>query len=285
MYNFLGLLVAFKGNMALKGNLRDFSITQLLNLISLARKSGGLHIEGAEDIATLIFKEGRLAYAQIGANNLNLLQIAVQEKRISATQYNLLSQRLHGLTDKETGLFLINGNYLSQGEIFKLLENYYASLMRRLFTWLEGYFHFEASEIILDDKIPTRMALESIIVEGAREVQELEELKAEIPSLEMALKFVDRPDLNIKNVNLSQNEWKVVGYVNPKNSIQQIAHTVRMDELEIRRVVYALLQAGLVELIRPDGLPVPLSGKTIQPMNRKDQKSLVTRLIDRIRNV
>jgi hypothetical protein len=42
------------------------------------------------------------------------------------------------------------------------------------------------------------VALESIIVEGAREVQELEELKAEIPSLEMALRFVDRPDLNIK---------------------------------------------------------------------------------------
>jgi hypothetical protein len=53
---------------------------------------------------------------------------------------------------------------------------------------------------------------------------------------------------------LSTVEWKVVGYVNPKNSIQQIAHTVRMDDLEIRRVVYALLQAGLVELIRPDGM-------------------------------
>jgi hypothetical protein len=140
--------------MALKGNLRDFSITQLLNLISLAKKSGGLHIEGVEDIATLIFKDGRLAYAQIGSGNLNLLQVAVQEKKISATQYNLLSQRLHGMTDKEIGLFLMNGNYLSQGEVFKLLEEYYFNLMRRLFTWVEGYFHFEASEAIQVIKYP-----------------------------------------------------------------------------------------------------------------------------------
>ena len=32
--------------MALKGNLHDFSITQLLNLIHLARKTGTLAIDG-----------------------------------------------------------------------------------------------------------------------------------------------------------------------------------------------------------------------------------------------
>ena len=35
--------------MALKGNLRDFSTTQLLNLINLARKTGTLTIEGSSD--------------------------------------------------------------------------------------------------------------------------------------------------------------------------------------------------------------------------------------------
>jgi hypothetical protein len=32
--------------MAVKGNLRDFSVTQLLNLINLARKTGTLTVEG-----------------------------------------------------------------------------------------------------------------------------------------------------------------------------------------------------------------------------------------------
>lgn len=34
--------------MALKGNLRDFSTTQLFNLINLARKTGALTIEGQD---------------------------------------------------------------------------------------------------------------------------------------------------------------------------------------------------------------------------------------------
>ena len=40
--------------MALKGNLRDFTITQLLNLVNLAQKTGTLVIEGSDDTARVI---------------------------------------------------------------------------------------------------------------------------------------------------------------------------------------------------------------------------------------
>ena len=34
--------------MALRGNLRDFTVTQLLNLINLAQKTGTLVVDGPE---------------------------------------------------------------------------------------------------------------------------------------------------------------------------------------------------------------------------------------------
>jgi hypothetical protein len=49
--------------MALKGNLRDFNITQLLNLVNLARKTGALTIDGRGKQAKIYFKEGKLVYA------------------------------------------------------------------------------------------------------------------------------------------------------------------------------------------------------------------------------
>ena len=52
--------------MALKGNLRDFTITQLLNLINLARKTGTLIIEGPTDVARVAFRDGKLSFAQYG---------------------------------------------------------------------------------------------------------------------------------------------------------------------------------------------------------------------------
>jgi len=120
------------------------------------------------------------------------------------------------------------------------------------------------------------------LFEGARQLREWEQLQDEIPSLDMALKFTDRP---LKNVSLSVEEWRVVSYINPKNTMKQIAQTNKMNDLEIRRIVYGLLQAGLVEIVRPEGMVIPMSPKTFPTQNKEEQKSLVNRLIGRIRSL
>jgi predicted DNA-binding transcriptional regulator len=101
----------------------------------------------------------------------------------------------------------------------------------------------------------------------------------------MALKFTDRPGTNLRNINLSVQEWRVVSFVNPKNSMRQIARATKMNELEIRRVIYGLLQAGLVEIIRPAGVVPPAPGRMFPTQNKEEQKSLINRLIERIRSL
>jgi hypothetical protein len=271
--------------MALKGNLREFSFIQLLNLVNLAKKSGALYVEGISEIAKIVFREGKISYAVIGEDQTNLLHLLTAEKLITPTQETLIINKNKSYSDKEMGIFLINAGYVNQEIIFSTIEKRLSEVIRQLFTWVEGFFRFEMGEMLPPDRVPVRLDLENLIIEGARQHHELEELKEEIPSLEMALKFTERPGTNIRNVNLSVQEWQIVSYVNPKNSIQQIARATKMNELEIRKVVYALLQAGLVEIVRPGGLPVSLSGKVFTSKNTPEQKSLVNRLINRIKSI
>jgi hypothetical protein len=93
--------------------------------------------------------------------------------------------------------------------------------------------------------------------------------------------------VNLRNLNLSADEWKVISFVNPKNTIHQIAKTTNKNEFEIRRIVYSFLQAGLVELVRPEGAPLPpLPPKLTPPeVNKTEQKSLIFRIISRIRSL
>ena len=161
-------------------------------------------------------------------------------------------------------------------------------VVNRLFTWVEGLFRFENDLLPPDDKITVRISLENIIIEGSRRLKELEHLQDEIPSLDVALKFTERPGTNIRNVNLSADEWKVVSYINPKNSIKQIAAATKKNDLDIRRIVYGLLQAGLVVLIRPEGAPPTLAqtrAAAAPPVDKDEQKSLINRLISRIRSI
>lgn len=273
--------------MALKGNLRDFTITQLLNLISLAQKTGTLIIEGPSEAAWVSFREGKLAYAQIGQEDNSLAAVLYRANKISAPQHRAIKERAGKMSDKELGLLLINANYLSQQDILTSLQGYFTHVVKRLFSWAEGFFRFETNILPPEDRITVRVNLENLIIEGARQLREWQQLQQEIPSLDMALKFTNRPGANLRNVNLSVEEWRVVSYINPKNTIRQIARTVKMNDLEIRRIVYGLIQAGLVEIARPEGAR-PLSiqaGQSLPKKDKEEQKSLINRLISRIRSL
>lgn len=274
--------------MALRGNLRDFTVTQLLNLVNLAHKTGTLVVEGPSDEARIAFRDGKLAYAQIGSEDNRLATILHRANKLSVGQYRAIQQRANHISDKELGLLLINAGYVSQEDILTNLQIYFTDVIRRLFTWVEGIFRFENDLLPPEDRINVRLDLENLIIEGSRQLREWEQLQDEIPSLDMALKFTDRPDVNIKKVNLSVEEWRVVSYINPKNTIKQIGAVTKLNELEIRRIVYGLIQAGLVEVIRPEGAPPSPRQSTARAMptpDKEEQKSLVNRLITRIRTM
>jgi hypothetical protein len=271
--------------MALKGNLRDFTVTQLLNLINLAQKTGTLAIEGPNEVAFISFQGGKLIYAQIGKVDSSLTAILTKAGKMTAKQSEVIKSHAGDKSDKELGLLLINAGYLTQQDILSGIHDYVLEIVYQLFTWIDGFFRFDANILPPGDSITIKLDLENIIMEGSRRVQEWERLQDELPNLSMALDFVERPGANIRDVNLTVEEWKVVSYINPKNSIHQIAKANKMNDLEIRRIVYGLLQAGLVELVRPDGMPVPKQIRRMPPVDKKKQTSLVNRLIDRIRSM
>ncbi len=128
--------------MALKGNLRDFTITQLLNLINLARKTGTLSIEGSSDVARVMFREGKLSFAQYGKEDVSLASVLARCNKISPSQFRILKERTAQMSDKELGLLLINAGYLSQEDILSSLQQYFVDVVRRLVHLGGGFFPF-----------------------------------------------------------------------------------------------------------------------------------------------
>jgi hypothetical protein len=285
--------------MALKGNLRDFSTTQLLNLVNLAKKTGSIIIEGPGQMAQMAFRNGKLIYAQMGQEDGNLAFILHKAGKLNEEQVKVLRARAATAGDKELGLLLINAGYVSQGDIIASIRTHVLDVVYRLFTWVEGIFRFEPAIMPGEDKITVPIDLENVIIEGTRRVREWEHLVDELPSLDLALKFANRPNVNmaekIKEMKLSVEEWRVVHFINPKNSIKAIAKANNMSDLEIRRIVYSLIQAGLVELIRPEGMParpapVTSAGKkaaaqAASPEGKAQQANVINKLISRIKSL
>jgi hypothetical protein len=276
--------------MALKGNLRDFSTTQLLNLINLARKTGTLAIDARDDRARLSFREGKLVYATLG-QDAHLAAILHRAGKISEEQSRTIQAQASAKSDKELGLLLINAGYVSQSDILQSVHSYILGNVYPLFTWPDGTFRFESNVLPFGDRINVSIDLENVIMEGSRRLKEWERLQDELPNLDMALKFADRPGANMRNISMSVEEWRVVSFINPRNTIRQIAQYNNMSDFQVRKIVYGLLQAGLVELVQPEGIiprPRPGAPSGQAPLTTRGpavKRGVVLRLIDRIRKL
>jgi hypothetical protein len=274
--------------MALKGNLHDFSITQLLNLIHLARKTGTLAIEGKNSTARASFREGKLVFAQTEVMDGRLVGLLVKVGKITPEQSKKIPTNK---TDRELAVTLVQAGLLTKTELEQMVRNNVKEVVDKMFALAEGLFRFEPN-VLPEDRLWAEppVNLDSIIMEGTRRLKESEKLQEELPNLDVTMRFTDRPDARLRNVNLSVDEWRVVSYINPKNTIRQIAQANGMSDLQIRKIVYAMLQAGLVELIQPIGMPAVAApaGRPVPPKafaTVDEKRSVVNRLIDKIKRI
>jgi hypothetical protein len=289
--------------MPLQGNLRDFSTTQLLNLINLAGKTGTLmffegirsaekdaignikQLPGAER-ARVAFRSGKLIAAQLGAQDGNLVSVLNKAGKLTDDQARIIRERTSNTNDKALALLLINANYVSQRDIVASIQQHTLDVVYNLLTWAEGPFRFEDNLLPGADRIVVPIDLENVIIEGARRIREIEQLTSHLPNLDMALKFPENPREKFKGIHLSVEEWRVVSFVNPRNTIRQIAKANNMSEIEIRRIVFGLEQAGLVEIVSPPGAPAlqRAAGGPQAVRAPSVEKSVVERIINRLRS-
>ncbi len=284
--------------MALKGNLEDFGITQLLNLINLARKTGTLYLEGPEGAAFLCFREGKLIYASRDGVEDSLPVILQRAGVFNSDHVRMIQENMPGKPDQDIAKVLITSGRLKQQVVLRHLNAHVLDLVYQVFSWSRGQFRFEPSELPVRGRITTAIALENVIMEGNRRLKEWERLRDELPDLDISLKFAERPSAPLRDIKLSVEEWRVISFINPQNTIRQVAQYNNMDELQIRKIVYGLLQAGLVEMVRPQRptMTAPATSKTGEskpaeavpssPMQRPAVKrGIIQRLIRRIREL
>lgn len=298
--------------MALKGNLADFSTTQILNLIHLARKTGTLRLfepvltgetmlDGAgnkrprivagKERATVAFHEGKLILAAMGDQDGHLANVLHKAGKLNTEQARIIRERGAKYSDKALALMLINANYVTQADVVRSIKQHTVDIVYDVMTWEREPFLFEENLTPPQDRITVPIDLKNVIIEGTRRAQEIKPLEEELPNLDMALKFPEAPGEKFRGIHLGVEEWRVVSYINPKNSIRQIAKACNMTDTEIRRIVYALLQAGLVQLVRPPGMQAPPPPQ-VQSVARRPtpiippttvKRSVVERLIARIK--
>jgi hypothetical protein len=272
--------------MALVGNIRDFGLSDFLYLVDRGYKTGCLHLDRPDDGASLYFDKGKLISATRRHDDALVTDLLVRKGKLSEQQAQqaIIAQRNDG--GANVTQVIVQLNLLPRDELQKALQQHVEEAVYGLFAWPEGEFRFEPGQRpdALAPIMPAPLAVEHLIMEGVRRIDEWGRIRDRIPSNDMVVKFVEQPGEKAKGINLAPEEWRVFARINGKDTLAEIAQKTGMSDFDVCRIVYGFLTAGLVDVIRRPVVMPAMAGRAAAEVPRV-KKSLVSRIINRIRGM
>ena len=199
--------------MALSGTIGDFGLADIFQLIGIQRKTGTLTLDRKGETVTIKFLEGTIAGADNSGQDVEdrLGAVLVRTGRISEAQLNeaLKSQRK---TLQRLGHILVRRGYISQDQLVEALRVQQLQVVYRLFRWHEGGYHFHSSDSVdYDEQHFTPISAETILMEGARMVDEWPLIERRIRSDQMVFRLSEaarRIDLERKDNDETETEFE-----------------------------------------------------------------------------
>lgn len=242
---------------ALHGNLRDFGIGEVFQLIGQQRKTGVLSVRGGSGEVELRFDQGRIVSASpVGVHE----QAALGEMLVRCGL--LTRERLLELErERENSLLRLDRLLAERGVLPREQIEEIEDLLTRetlfdLLRWTEGSFHFVSRPIPHDRDPQALLAAEQILMDGLRMVDEWRSLAGELPPESAVLRrrgsLEDyrhaRAGADPRRV---AEEERVLLLVDGRLSVRRIIDLSRLGSFECARILAALQRDGWIEATAP----------------------------------
>ena len=138
--------------MSLVGNLEDLGLGEILQIVSLSRRSGVLSLSSRGREARIIFQNGQVIRARSTSFQQNLGEVLIQKGVIDLT---ILKRALSIQADEGyvqlLGALMIERFGVSADSIEAVVREQIENVVYSLFAWAEGTFEFELQDIAEGD--------------------------------------------------------------------------------------------------------------------------------------
>jgi len=237
--------------MALRGDLRDFSLPDIFHLVASSRKTGVLRIRSSDAEGSVWFHDGEVFFAQSDWKYEPLGQRMVAQGKITANALEraLEIQQAEG---KRLGQILLSEGYISQQVLESFVQEQIQDTIFDLMRWEEGGFGFEPISLPVDEDIGLSVSIENLIMEGSRRLEEWSRITKKLPSMEIVFKMATAPGEGAREISLKPAEWTVLLKVDGTRTVSELARDTNRTEFDVARILYGLFSADLIEVVRDD---------------------------------
>lgn len=236
--------------MALRGNLKDFSLPDVFQLVQLSGKTGVLRIAGEDGEGSIWFREGEVFFAQSNWRKDRLGERLVAAQRITpaALERALELHAAESSSGRRLGEILVEQGYITQQVLETFVAEQIQDTIFDLMRWDDGDFDFEVLPEPSHEDIGFSVSVENIVMEGSRRLEEWQRIKKKVPSTDMVFKMATAPGEGTFEISLKPAEWTLLLLVDGTRSVRELALETQSTDFDVARVIYGLFSAGLLEV-------------------------------------
>ena len=186
--------------MALSGTIKDFGLGDIFQLIGIQRKTGELTLEADGDLVTIKFMDGQVVGADTRSASVEDLlgAVLVRTGRLTSKQLTQ-ALALQKQTLQRLGFILVKNGLINEEELIEALRVQSLQIVYRLFRWTSGNYCFVAADNLdYDEKHFVPISAESILMEGARMIDEWPIIERRIRSDNMVVRLTEEANLDLE---------------------------------------------------------------------------------------
>jgi len=232
----------------LQGNLKEFSLPNIFQLVKMSAKSGALTIRRGEESGKIFFRNGLICYAYSAPQLLPLGERLVKAGSITAKQLKeALAEQQKAGESARIGTILLQSGVIDRSTLEQAVREQIQDSAFNFFSWSDGDFEFSANEHVTDEDILVEMTVETVIMEGCRRIDEWELIFGHLGSLERVphLSYSERVEER-GEITLTAEEWRVLVHIDGRADINTILRDCGLDRFHGAKVIYSLFSGGLI---------------------------------------
>ncbi|HVZ47599.1 MAG TPA: DUF4388 domain-containing protein [Gemmatimonadaceae bacterium] len=234
--------------MAIKGSLAEASLPDVLQLLAMGKKTGCLSVTHRNNFGSIYFDKGKISYAAIVNRRDRIGDILVKAGTISASQLDQAIKAQDKMRDKRLGEILVDLGIVSREQLHQQIRIQIEEAVYFLFTWNEGAFNFEADILPEQQDFLVSINPESLLLEGARRVDEWSLIEKKIPSFDTVFEL-DRQRLDASGAQLTTEQETILPLIDAQRDVTRIIEDSGLVEFEVGKALYGLATAGFLHRI------------------------------------
>jgi tetratricopeptide (TPR) repeat protein len=236
--------------MAIEGPLAELSIQDVLQLLELARKTGVLTVrsERLNDEAIVHLSRGAIVFAVRRRSTRRLGQLLIRAGKLTQRELDRALELQRSDPTRRLAEILLEMGSVGEEELERQLRFQMEETIYEVMPWDEGYFKFEERGEIGEQRLLARVRVESLLMEGARRIDEWTRLETKVPSPEAVPALAANADREVTPLELRSDEWEVLAEIDGERDVRQIAADLGRSAFDVAKIVYGLVSTGVLEV-------------------------------------